>query len=233
MRTVTIGNREEDADGLQDVSEQDEHNISSDGSPSEHECHDNVQSSADESVRDGSSVEPSEDNLSTTPDSSFVGSSHRSRQSSKANTGEVVIEGILEEDVVVVLLEGLLVLVAGVVGVLLVLVVEVVLAAEVLLMVVLMLERLDMQVIIAKLVVCQSLMVLGIKRSLQVYSLITTGHLDHRLRLIGIVLPLNFLAVSLLMRCGTYLLRKLTGMQMPIPVLLLMLAHGMIRLSQK
>ena len=82
--STTIGNREEDADGLQDMSEQDEHKISSDGLPSEHECHDNNHQQMN--VRDGSGVEPSEDDLSTTPDSSFVGSSHRSRQASKANT---------------------------------------------------------------------------------------------------------------------------------------------------
>ena len=121
---------------------------------------------------------------------------------------------------------------AGVVAVLLVLMVGAIRTAEVLL-VVLMLSRLDILVIVAKLEVCQSLMVLGINKSLQVYSLITTGHLDHRLRLIEIVLPLNSFAVSLQMRCGTYLSKKLTGMQMPIPVLLLMLAHGMTLQSQK
>ena len=111
-------------------------------------------------------------------------------------TGEVVIQGVLEEgEEVVGQLEGLLMLRAGVVGVLLVLVVGAIRTAEVLL--VLMLTRLDVLVIIAKLEVCQSLMVLGINKSLQVYSLITTGHLDYRLRLIEIVLPLNSFAVSL------------------------------------
>ena len=43
---IFVDNHKEDADGLQDVSEQDEHNISSDGLPSEHECTDNVQATA-------------------------------------------------------------------------------------------------------------------------------------------------------------------------------------------